>query len=334
MKRPIAVVTGGNRGLGRETCRRLGAAGYEVLLASRREPEGRSAAEALAREGLAVAWRPLDVGDPASIAAFAKKLTAEAIAIDALVNNAGVYHEQLDGRTAHETINVNFHGPLRLTEALAPLLAPHARVVMVSSGMGELVGLPAAMRSRFEVPLDLDALVNNAGVYHEQLDGRTAHETINVNFHGPLRLTGALAPLLAPHARVVMVSSGMGELVGLPAAMRSRFEVPLDLDALTRLEVAFVAEVERGEHAHEGVALSYRVSKCGLNVLTRLLARALAARGVVVNAVCPGWVRTDMGGAGATRGIPEGAAGIVWAATLPPGGPTGGFFRDGRPIAW
>jgi NAD(P)-dependent dehydrogenase (short-subunit alcohol dehydrogenase family) len=260
MKRPIAVVTGGNRGLGRETCRRLGAAGYEVLLASRREPEGRSAAEALAREGLAVAWRPLDVGDPASIAAFAKKLTAEAIAIDALVNNAGVYHEQLDGRTAHETINVNFHGPLRLTEALAPLLAPHARVVMVSSGMGELVGLPAAMRSRFEAPLDLDAL--------------------------------------------------------------------------TRLEVAFVAEVERGEHAHEGVALSYRVSKCGLNVLTRLLARALAARGVVVNAVCPGWVRTDMGGAGATRGIPEGAAGIVWAATLPPGGPTGGFFRDGRPIAW
>ena len=148
------MVTGGNRGLGLETCRRLGAAGYEVLLASRREPEGRSAAEALARDGLAVAWRPLDVGDPASIAAFAAKLTAEGVAIDALVNNAGVYHESLDGRTARETVGVNFQGPLRLTEALAPLLAPNARVVMVSSGMGELVALPAAMRRRFQEPLD------------------------------------------------------------------------------------------------------------------------------------------------------------------------------------
>jgi NAD(P)-dependent dehydrogenase (short-subunit alcohol dehydrogenase family) len=257
---PLALVTGGNRGLGLETCRMLAVAGYEVILASRREKEGRRAAETLAHSGLAVAWRPLDVGDPASIASFAKRLSEERVEIAALVNNAGVYHEELDGRTARATVDVNFLGPLRLTEALAPLLAPHARIVMVSSGMGELVGLPASWRSRFEAPLDLEALV--------------------------------------------------------------------------QLEAAFVAEVERGEHAREGSALSYRVSKCGLNVLTRLLARTFMARGVMVNAVCPGWVRTEMGGAGATREIPEGTAGIAWAATLPPGGPTGGFFRDGRAIDW
>jgi NAD(P)-dependent dehydrogenase (short-subunit alcohol dehydrogenase family) len=82
--------------------------------------------------------------------------------------------------------------------------------------------------------------------------------------------------------------------------------------------------------ANRGLGLEvYSVSKAALNALTLMLADALAPR-VLVNASCPGWVPADMGG----RAVAEGAAGIVWAATLPDGGPTGGFFRDGRPIAW
>jgi len=253
------VVTGGNRGLGRETCRQLAERGYAAVIASRRAEDGEGAAEELYAEGLAATWRPLDVADPESVARFAEGLRAERLAVDVLVNNAGVYPSRLEGGAARDALAVNFRGPLELTDALVPIFAPEARVVMVSSSMGELDGLPPELRRRFEARLDRDALV--------------------------------------------------------------------------RLEEAFVAEVERGEHRGDA-ALAYRVTKCGLNVLTRLLARELAPRGVRVNAVCPGWVRTRMGGAGAQRGVPEGAAGIVWAATLPPDGPTGGFFRDGRPIPW
>jgi NAD(P)-dependent dehydrogenase (short-subunit alcohol dehydrogenase family) len=76
---------------------------------------------------------------------------------------------------------------------------------------------------------------------------------------------------------------------------------------------------------------AYSVTKTALNALTRILADELKPAGVLVNAVCPGWVATDMGGRGG-RPVEEGAAGVVWAATLPDEGPTGGFFRDGRPI--
>ena len=78
----------------------------------------------------------------------------------------------------------------------------------------------------------------------------------------------------------------------------------------------------------------YSVAKAGLNALTRILAAECEADRILVNAVCPGWVRTDMGGSNATRSVEEGAAGIVWAATLDTDGPTGGFFRDGEPIDW
>jgi NAD(P)-dependent dehydrogenase (short-subunit alcohol dehydrogenase family) len=78
---------------------------------------------------------------------------------------------------------------------------------------------------------------------------------------------------------------------------------------------------------------AYRTSKAALNALTRTLSVELRTDGVLVNSVCPGWVATDMGGPGG-RPVADGAAGIVWAATLPDDGPTGGFFRDRLPIDW
>jgi len=80
-------------------------------------------------------------------------------------------------------------------------------------------------------------------------------------------------------------------------------------------------------------APAYSVSKVALNGLTRMLAAELRADGILVNSICPGWVATDMGGPGG-RPVEEGAAGIVWAATLEDDGPTGGFFRDRKPVPW
>jgi NAD(P)-dependent dehydrogenase (short-subunit alcohol dehydrogenase family) len=107
----------------------------------------------------------------------------------------------------------------------------------------------------------------------------------------------------------------------------------LDVASLIALVGEFERAVEAGTHTAQGWPSSaYRVSKAALNALTRILAKQSAR--VHVNSVCPGWVQTDMGGSGASRTVQEGAKGIVWAATLGPDGPHGGFFRDGKAIAW
>ncbi|HEY6728706.1 MAG TPA: SDR family NAD(P)-dependent oxidoreductase, partial [Polyangiaceae bacterium] len=81
-------------------------------------------------------------------------------------------------------------------------------------------------------------------------------------------------------------------------------------------------------------APAYRLSKTALNAFTRVLSQELAGTQIKVNAVCPGWVRTDLGGPNASLSVEEGVRGIVWAATLPADGPTGGFFRHGKAIPW
>jgi NAD(P)-dependent dehydrogenase (short-subunit alcohol dehydrogenase family) len=160
----------------------------------------------------------------------------------------------------------------------------------------------------------LDALVNNAGVYRG-----SARRIWDVNVLGPLRLTRALEPLLARNARVVMVTSGFGLLAAQPASLIERLSHP-------KLSLA---EIERlAEEAPGG----YGASKAALTAMARLLAEELRPRGVLVNAVDPGWVRTDMGGPGAPRSVEQGAASVLWGVRLPPGGPTGGVFKDGRAI--
>jgi NAD(P)-dependent dehydrogenase (short-subunit alcohol dehydrogenase family) len=152
----------------------------------------------------------------------------------------------------------------------------------------------------------LDVLVNNAAIHYDTwqraltADLDVVREAFETNTLGPWRMALAFADLLraSRHGRLVNVSSGAGALTGM-------------LD---------------GHPA-------YSISKAALNALTLMLAAALRRDGVLVNAVCPGWVATDMGGPGG-RPVEDGAAGIVWAATLPDDGPTGGFFRDRRRIDW
>ena len=151
----------------------------------------------------------------------------------------------------------------------------------------------------------VDVLVNNAAIHYDTWQsGLTAdldvvREAFETNVFGAWRTTQALLPLLrrSRHGRVVNVSSEGGSLAGMG-----------------------------------GGTPAYSTSKAALNALTRVLAAELRRDGVLVNAVCPGWTDTDMGQGG--RPLADGAASVVWAATLPDGGPTGGFFRDGRRLPW
>jgi NAD(P)-dependent dehydrogenase (short-subunit alcohol dehydrogenase family) len=225
-----ALVTGGNRGIGLEVCRRLAVGGLPVVLTARDPGAGRAAAGELAGQGLPVRFEPLDVGHPGEAAALAARLAAAGARVDVLVNNAAVYPP------------------------------------------GGVLGSSDA-------------------------DFR---EAVEVNFLGALWACRAFVPamLAAGHGRVVNVSSGAGALSdGLPGPA------------------------------------AYAVTKAALNALTLKLAAEVKGD-VKVNAVCPGWVRTRMGGSGAPRSVEEGADTVVWLATLPSDGPNGGFFRDREAIPW
>lgn len=167
----------------------------------------------------------------------------------------------------------------------------------------------------------IDALVNNAGIF-----GRgTPADTIETNLLGPLRVTLGLLPLLRDGATITNVTSGLGELANLDAAHRQFLADP----ALAR--EALVEAVRRMVRDGEDWGTdAYGVSKAALNALTRILAVELAPRGIKVNATCPGWVRTDMGGRNAPRSVEQGAASVLFGVTTTE---TGGVFRDGRRIA-
>jgi NAD(P)-dependent dehydrogenase (short-subunit alcohol dehydrogenase family) len=154
----------------------------------------------------------------------------------------------------------------------------------------------------------LDVLINNAGLMIDApaisvFDAKvnTLRKTMETNVYGPLQLIQALVPLMKEHnyGRIVNVSSGMGQLTDM-----------------------------------SGGYPAYRISKTSLNALTRIIADELKGTHILVNSMCPGWVKTDMGGSGAPRTPEQGVDTMVWLATLPDDGPTGAFFRDRELIPW
>lgn len=179
----------------------------------------------------------------------------------------------------------------------------------------------------------IDVLVNNAAIAMKGFDANVAKSTVDVDYFGTARACDHFLPLIRRPGAVVMVSSGLGELSILGAELAARFaDLSLDRARLDALMREFVAAVAKGTHEDEGWPSSaYGVSKCGVNALARILAKQHP--GVAINAVCPGWVRTRMGGAGAPRGVEEGADTIVWAARFE-GTPSGKWFRDRAEIAW
>jgi NAD(P)-dependent dehydrogenase (short-subunit alcohol dehydrogenase family) len=154
-----------------------------------------------------------------------------------------------------------------------------------------------------------DILVNNAGIYLDgahtslNIDAATFRQTLEVNLTGALLLSQAALPLMRAHryGRIVNVSTDMST---------------------------------HGDGLEAGGYPSYRISKAALNAMTRVMAADLRGTNILVNAMSPGWVRTDMGGAGAPRSVEEGADTAVWLATLPDRGSSGGFFRDRKSIDW
>jgi NAD(P)-dependent dehydrogenase (short-subunit alcohol dehydrogenase family) len=197
------------------------------------------------------------------------------------------------------------HGFLVLAGARDPsTVEAGEKIVALELDVTDDASVGAALAGIEENPGSLDVLVNNAGVYGDSVgvadyDLASAHETFEVNLFGPWRLIQAALPLLrrSQAPRIVNVSSGGGQL----------------------------EEMGSGRAA-------YRLSKTALNALTRTMA-AEEPR-IKVNSICPGWVRTEMGGPSASRSVEEGADTAVWLATAGDDGPSGGFFRDREPIPW
>ncbi len=153
-----------------------------------------------------------------------------------------------------------------------------------------------------------DILVNNAGIMADAkgtgmlgVPLQIIRTTMETNVYGPLTLCRELVPLMRKknYGRIVNISSGLGQLSEMGGGMPA-----------------------------------YRMSKTALNALTRTLAAELKGTNILVNSMCPGWVKTDMGGPNAVKTLAEGADTAVWLATLPDGGASGGFYRDRKAISW
>lgn len=237
----VALVTGGNRGIGYAIGRSLAQRGITVILGVRDPNKGATTCSRLQGEGLDVNFELLDVTDEDSLQMAVKHIQAQFDRLDILVNNAGI---MIDGS---------------------------------------------------ENALDVSR--------------RTIEKTLLTNVVGPL--------LLCRNCIVLMKAGGYGRIVNMSSTLGS------------------LSEIADPDSAYAGVGTpAYRLSKAALNAITTLIAKEVRDDNILVNSACPGWVRTDMGGDQAPLTPEQGADTPVWLATLPDGGPTGGFYRERTRIPW
>ena len=177
----------------------------------------------------------------------------------------------------------------------------HQLDVSDEKSVGRLASFVEEEFGRLEILVNNAAISNDNGQRGVDADLNRVRAALEANLLGAWRLCEVAIPLMRRHGygRIVNISTGLAALEDMG-----------------------------------GGSPGYRVSKTGLNALTRILASELRGSGIFVNSVEPGWVQTDMGGFRAPRPVEEGAEGAVWAATLSNNGPTGGFFRDRRPVPW
>lgn len=233
MDKKIAVVTGGNRGIGFQVCRDIAKKGIKVLLTARNSEKGMESAEILQSEGLDVTFYELDVSSAESIDTFYNRVAEEFGRIDVLVNNAAII--------------------------------PDAR----SSGLS--------------------------------LEIQELQVSLETNVYGIILLSQKIITLMIKnnYGRIINMSSGMGQF----ADMGSGF-------------------------------LAYRISKTAVNTITKVLANETDSHNIQINSVDPGWVKTEMGGTGASLSVEEGADTIVWLSTQPDDSPTGMFYKKRKIIPW
>lgn len=246
--RKIALVTGANRGMGKEACRQLAGRGFLVMLTSRNAESGQQAAKELDSSGKQIVFHQLDVTNSESVHRIEEFVLSQYGRFDVLINNAGI---SLDVAGAYLPQN---------------------------GKNGTREG-----HTIFDIP-------------KEKLI-----KTFETNTIGAVLMCQAFIPLMRKnhYGRIVNVSSQMGQLESMGT----------DWPA-------------------------YRISKTALNAVTRIFANEVKDFDILINSVHPGWVKTDMGGSLAPKAICEGVETIIWAATLPKGGPTGQFLRDKKPIGW
>ncbi|MEY8738429.1 SDR family oxidoreductase [Bacillales bacterium AN1005] len=229
----IALVTGGNRGIGFELVKQLALKGFKVILASRDSKRGQESAQKLKESNLDVSFVVMDVENQESIRQAATYVNEKYGRLDVLINNAGVYLDEYE------------------------------KLLTMDSSMLE--------------------------------------KTMKINFFGVYHVIYTFIPLMKKqgYGRIINVSSELGAL---------------------------------SEMCVQGTG-AYKLSKLALNGLTQLVASEVE-EDIKINAVCPGWVSSDMGGPTAPRTPKQAAESILWLATIGSDGPNGGFFRDGRPISW